>query len=64
MLLLDAALKECIRRASNRKLDPQTGIIYHMEDNPPPEDKAILARLQIIDDPEATEVHSSPVSLL
>jgi adenylate kinase family enzyme len=42
--------KECIRRATGRKLDPNTGIIYHMQDNPPPEnDKRLNERLQLID---------------
>ena len=35
---------ECTRRANNRKIDPTTQIVYHMETNPP-EDNKILERL-------------------
>jgi hypothetical protein len=43
---LEAAEEETIRRAKNRKIDPNTGIVYHLEDNPPPaEDKKLNERL-------------------
>ncbi len=36
-----------MRRISNRKIDPTTNTIYHLEDNPPPEGDAKLKdRLQ------------------
>ena len=34
VVVLDTPIVECLRRAENRKLDPQTNIVYHMEDNP------------------------------
>ena len=34
-LFIDVPQEECIRRSQNRKVDPSTGIVYHMEDNPP-----------------------------
>ena len=37
IIFLDTSSEECIRRSQNRKIDPTTGTIYHMEDNPPPE---------------------------
>jgi adenylate kinase family enzyme len=46
MIYLEGNPKECLRRSQNRKLDPLTGIIYHMEDNPfPSEDRKITERL-------------------
>ena len=43
---LDIVEEECHRRASGRKVDPQTEITYHMEDSPPPgDDKKIQERL-------------------
>ena len=43
---------ETIRRVNNRKLDPNTGIIYHLEDNPPPEkDKKLNERLVDVTEP-------------
>jgi len=39
--------EEILRRLSHRKIDPTTGTIYHMEDNPPPEgDPKLKDRLQ------------------
>ena len=46
-LFLDVPSEECVRRVSNRKIDPTTNTVYHMEDNPPPEGDAKLKdRLQ------------------
>lgn len=46
IFMMEISNDESIRRAKNRKIDPQTNIIYHMEDNPPPlEDKKISDRL-------------------
>jgi adenylate kinase len=36
-VFIDVPSEECLRRIQNRKIDPQTGSIYHLEDNPPPE---------------------------
>ena len=44
-LILEAPREECLRRIENRKIDPQTGNIYHLEDNPPPEDNKLKDRL-------------------
>lgn len=45
--------EECLRRAKGRKIDPQTEIVYHMQDNPPPTDvKGLLERLKDIDNME------------
>ena len=45
VVILDTPEAECNRRSSNRKIDPQTQIIYHMETNPP-DDAKTLERLQ------------------
>lgn len=37
--------EECIRRTQNRKTDPSTGTIWHMDDNPPPEDPKLREKL-------------------
>jgi len=43
---LETSNEEILRRIKNRKIDPVTNIIYHMEDNPPPaEDKKLNERL-------------------
>lgn len=43
---MEVSNQESLRRAKNRKIDPNTGIIYHLEDNPPPlEDKKLTERL-------------------
>jgi hypothetical protein len=58
VIQINVPSKECIRRAVGRRQDPNTGIIYHMEDNPPPaNDHKLNDRLQPIDDPSASEVN-------
>jgi hypothetical protein len=45
--MLDASEEECQRRLTGRKIDPTTQVVYHPEDNPPPEGDAKLRdRLQ------------------
>jgi len=39
VLFLQVGEDEVQRRAKNRKIDPLTNIVYHMEDNPPEETK-------------------------
>jgi hypothetical protein len=57
MIHLDVPNKECLRRAAHRKLDPQTGIIYHMEDNPPPQnDHKLNDRLQKLEEPTESKL--------
>lgn len=52
MVFLDVPEEECLRRHSGRKVDPQTGTIYHMDDNPPPEDPKVRDRLQDVQEGE------------
>lgn len=52
MVFLDVPMEECLRRHSGRKVDPQTGTIYHMEDSPPPEDPKLRERLQDVKEGE------------
>ena len=50
-IYLEGNSKEFLRRSKNRKIDPTTGIIYHMEDNSPGnEDKKIIERLVCIEE--------------
>ena len=54
---LNVSDEERYRRAEGRRIDPQTEIIYHLEDNPPPTDvKGLIDRLKIIDDPRVDQV--------
>jgi len=47
MVFFNTSQEECQRRAANRKVDPNTGTVYHMEDNPPPSnDNKLMDRLQ------------------
>lgn len=48
VLFMEVGEDEVFRRANNRKIDPQTNIVYHMEDNPPEEtkDNKLIERLQ------------------
>jgi adenylate kinase family enzyme len=43
--ILDTPSEECIRRGRNRKIDNTSGAIYHIEDNPPPEDPKVAEKL-------------------
>lgn len=46
VVLLDSSKEECLRRASNRKVDPTTQTVYHAEDSPAPEtDVKLVERL-------------------
>lgn len=48
---LDVGNDEIIRRAVGRRLDPQTALVYHLEDSPPPSKKQLIyERLVPIDD--------------
>ena len=54
VLTLDVSEEELIHRLTGRRMDPETGDIYHLEYNPP-EDEAVEARLvQRDDDTEET----------
>lgn len=53
---LEVPSKECIRRAIGRRIDPNTGNIYHLEDNPPnPNDHKLFDRLQPLEDSNMSE---------
>lgn len=55
-ILLDVPSKECIRRCIHRRIDPNNGNIYHLEDYPPPSnDHKLIDRLQCIDDVQYKE---------
>ena len=54
---LEVNEEETLRRVNNRKIDPNTNIIYHMEDNPPPpNDKKLNERLIDVTEPSNEEV--------
>lgn len=55
--LFEQPENETIRRLVNRKIDPETGIIYNM-DIAPPYDEGILARLAALPDSNETNVKS------
>ena len=44
VLIMNTPDTECTRRSQNRKIDPQTQTIYHMETEAP-EDQKVLDRL-------------------
>jgi len=45
--LMEAPKEECLRRCKGRRIDPKTGIMYHMDDNPPnTSDHALMDRLE------------------
>ena len=47
VFILNSTNEEANRRASNRKVDPTTNTVYHLEDSPPPEgDAKLIERLQ------------------
>jgi len=49
---LDCPPDECLRRAADRLIDPNTQILYHMTDSPPnPDDKKLNERLQVVTEP-------------
>mmetsp|Transcript_30270 Transcript_30270/g.27561 ORF Transcript_30270/g.27561 Transcript_30270/m.27561 type:complete len:143 (+) Transcript_30270:3-431(+) len=55
-IVLDVKKEEALRRALGRRLDPQTGTVYHLEDNPPPVDNSpLVERLVPINDNECSE---------
>jgi len=64
MFYLDIENEEILRRAKNRKIDPTTGIIYHMDDNPPPpEDKKLNDRLQNLDENFDLEIFQNKINI-
>ena len=64
-LIFDITEEEIIRRASNRKLDPQTNTVYHMTDNPPNDnDKKLKERLVELPSPTSEEVQTKIANYL
>ena len=56
VIKLEVSGEECLRRALGRRVDPNTGNIYHLQDNPPPaNDTKLQDRLIPINDPDNTE---------
>ena len=56
IILLDCDIEECVRRSVLRRVDPDKGVIYHLDDNhPPSNDNKLLERLKPIDDAYATK---------
>ena len=54
---LEVNESETLRRVNNRKLDPSTGVVYHLEDNPPPEnDKKLKERLVDVTEPSIESI--------
>eukprot|EP01047_Picozoa_sp_COSAG01_P050190 COSAG01_NODE_5046_length_4528_cov_2.039287_2_plen_827_part_00 len=50
VLRFDVSDDVVVERAAGRRVDPETGAIYHLLHNPPPEDEALKERLQPIDE--------------
>lgn len=55
-IILDVPKDECVRRAVGRRVDPETGVVYHLEDNLPPTNQSpLIERLISINNPENSE---------
>lgn len=51
VIWFDCTRDECLRRALGRRIDSQTGIVYHIEDNKPSIEKSPLCEvIEPIDD--------------
>ena len=58
ILWLDVSTQESIRRAVGRRVNPKTGQIYHVDDNPPPTNRHnLIENLESLND----EDHSEPL---
>lgn len=56
IIYLDCDTEECVRRSIRRRIDPNTGNIYHLDDNPPNiNDNKLMERLRSIEDKESSE---------
>ena len=53
VFLLEQTEDECVRRLSNRKIDPQTGIVYNLEINPPGDEATSNRLINSAEDSEA-----------
>lgn len=52
--IFEQPLDECVRRLSNRRLDPITGIQYNLEINPPKDDSTAARLIEMTEDSEET----------
>ena len=60
LFIFDTPEEEIIRRVQNRKYDPQTGVYYHMTDNPPNDhDKKLKERLLDVTLPTVDDVKNN-----
>ena len=54
---MDIEKDDCLRRAFGRRIDPENGELFHLDESPPPIDNsAKVERLEIYDDPFNSEV--------
>ena len=58
MISLGGSTVESMRRFEGRKMDPATGAIYHMEDNPPPPNVAPEKLVEVV--AEEGEIQHTP----
>ena len=61
VVILETPVSECERRAKNRKIDPTTQTVYHMEDNPPADAK-VTERLEDYTDESGDTARIAKVS--
>ncbi|WP_255191490.1 adenylate kinase [Natronobeatus ordinarius] len=54
VLMLDVSEEELVHRLTGRRMDPETGEIYHVEYNPPEDDEVEARLVQRDDDNEET----------
>lgn len=50
IIVINTSNSEVFKRQTGQCFDPETGILYHIPFNPPPEDQNILSRLQAIEE--------------
>lgn len=63
MISLIGSTSESIRRYEGRKVDPATGTIYHMDDNPPPPNLAADKLQDVVEEDGALPHSAEAISL-
>ena len=63
VIMMNTPISESRRRAEGRRMDPDKGVMYHLEDNPPPEDPKdpkLKERLTMVNDEQGnvTRMHN------